>query len=89
MALPSVFNQKIKIMKKSILFLLTAALLAGGALPARSFTKDISDDIFNTNVETLAEEEIIVGPLCMQCPDRTCSSLGEVFLDTVLKSKLF
>ena len=68
-------------MKKSILSLLAAPLPTGGALAAGSFAKDTSNALFEANVEALAEEEIIVGPLCMQCPDRACSSLGEVFLE--------
>lgn len=41
----------------------------------------ICDDLFNRNVEALTDGEIIVGTLCMQCPNHACTSLGEVYLD--------
>lgn len=34
---------------------------------------------FERNLDALTEEEIIVGPLCMECPNAACTSLGEVF----------
>ena len=45
-------------MKKSILFLLATALLIGGTLAARSFTRDTSNDLFEANVEALSQGEI-------------------------------
>lgn len=36
------------------------------------------DALFNANVEALSQSEIIVGPLCMEEPNRACTSLNEV-----------
>lgn len=44
------FNKKFYAMKKSILFLLAAALLIGGALAAGSFTRNLSEDFFEANL---------------------------------------
>ena len=40
-------------------------------------------ELFDANVEALTQDEIIVGPLCMECPNAACSSLGEVYLESV------
>ena len=33
------------------------------------------------NIEALSDTEIIVGPLCMECRNAACTSLGKVYLD--------
>ena len=48
-------------MKKSILFLLAAALLTGGALTAGSFAKDTSNALFEAHVEALMGDELCPG----------------------------
>ncbi len=66
------------------MILAAGAMLAAAAVSAFVYVnneKNSMSDLFNANVEALTQDEIIVGNLCMQCPNYACSSLGEVFLE--------
>ena len=68
-------------MKKKI-FLAAGAVLVAAAVSVFvcvNNERNSMDELFNANVEALADDEIIVGPLCMQARDRLCYSLGEYF----------
>ena len=70
-------------MKKNII-LAAGAVLVAAAVSAFVYVnsgRNTMDDLFNTNVEALARYEIIVGDLCMVCPNYACYSLGEVYIE--------
>ena len=72
-------------MKKMIL-LAAGAVLLGAPVSAFVYVNNESNsmgELFDANVEALTQDEIIVGPLCMECPNAACSSLGEVYLESV------
>ena len=60
---------------------LAAALLAGGAFAAKFSSGDETSELFKSNVEALANEEIVVGELCGWSPFTFCISLGEIIFD--------
>ena len=69
-------------MKKSLLLI---ASIAAAAVVSLFVVKVVSiqkpNGLFYENVEALSGGEIIVGPLCIECKNAACSSLGEVYLD--------
>ena len=70
-------------MKKNMI-LAAGAVLVAAAVSAFVYVnneRNSMSDLFNTNVEALTRYEIIVGDLCVVCPNYACSSLGEVYLD--------
>lgn len=70
-------------MKKNFLVAAVVALVAA-AVSVFFYVnngKNEMDDFFNANVEALADDEIIVGPLCMQVKNRLCFSLGKYYED--------
>ena len=72
-------------MKKTFL-LAAGAVLLTAAVSTFVYVNNESnsmDELFDANVEALTQDEIIVGPLCMECPNAACSSLGEVYLESV------
>ncbi len=73
-------------MKKIIIVSLAAALLAGGAFAAKFASGNEANDLFKSNIEALADEEIIVGELCAYQPDWSCWSLGEKFENNIKTS---
>ena len=70
-------------MKKKVLFAAGAMIIAAAVTAAVSmnFGQTSHDDLFEQNLDALAQGEIIVGNLCMVAPDRACTSLGEVYED--------
>lgn len=68
-------------MKKIIIISLAAALLVGGAFAAKFSSGDETSELFKSNVEALADEEIVVGELCGWSPFTFCISLGEIIFD--------
>ena len=72
-------------MKKHIIPTVASVLMAAAVIAfiCGKTEKTSLEDMFNENVEALAEEEIIVGPLCMVTKDYACSSLGEVYEDHI------
>lgn len=70
--------------KKHIIIILVAIVIViGGIITGCSIRKHRTGSMLDANAEALQDEEIIVGPLCAVCPDRACSSLGEVFEEHV------
>ncbi len=72
-------------MKKMILLAAGAVLLAASVsiFVYVNNENNTMGELFDANVEALTQDEIIVGPLCMECPNAACSSLGEVYLESV------
>ena len=67
-------------MKKKLIFAAGAMIIAA-AVSATVYVSESADrnDLFEQNLEALADGEIIVGPLCMVAPNRACTSLGVVY----------
>ena len=61
------------------IFIIVGALFVIGASIGLLCNRQKVDLLIYKNIEVLSDPEIIVGPLCMQCPNYACSSLGEVF----------
>ena len=72
-------------MKKHIIPTVASVLIAAAVIAfiCGKTEKTSLEDMFNENVEALAEEEIIVGPLCMVHKNSACSSLGEVYKEHI------
>lgn len=68
-------------MKRKFALIATAIVLVASASILCVCVQKYQNDLFNQNVEALSQSEIVVGDLCMMCPNYACSSLGEVFLD--------
>ena len=68
-------------MKKAIIAASAAIILAAGAATCWTMYSGSEDEFFNENLEALMDSEIIVGDLCMECPNAACVALGEVLLD--------
>ena len=69
-------------MKNKLFFAAGAALFLAATVFVSVYVNNGNDSMeamFDANVEALSKNEIIVGPICMQCPDRLCISLGEPF----------
>lgn len=68
-------------MKKKFFILsgIVMAVIASLAITYFANQKSLQDAFFEANVEALSDDEIIVGPLCMEAPDRLCYSLGEYY----------
>ena len=67
-------------MKKSKIAAIAAGIVTlAGIAVFKSASHETS--LTRMNVEALAEDEIIVGPLCMVVQNYACTSLGEVLLD--------
>ena len=68
-------------MKKKMIFAAAAVFMAASVsvFTYISSERNAMDELFNANVEALAQDEIVVGPLCMVAPDRLCYSLGEYY----------
>ena len=69
--------------KHIIIILVTAVIVTGSIFTVRSIRVHRAYPMLDANTEALLDEEIIVGPLCATCPDRACSSLGEVYEEHV------
>lgn len=73
-------------MKRTFLFAAVGVAFMTAAVSTFVYVNNGSnsmDELFDANVEALTQDEIIVGPLCMECPNAACTSLGEVFLESV------
>ena len=72
-------------MKKKIIFAATAVFMTASVsvFTYISSERNAMDELFNANVEALAHDEIVVGPLCMECPNAACTSLGEVYVENI------
>jgi hypothetical protein len=68
-------------MKKVIIIASTVMALALSAGAVFAICQGGRDDFLNQNVEALMESEIVVGPLCMECKNCACTTLGEVLLE--------
>ena len=66
------------LMKKAIIAASAAIILAAGAAASWTVFEGNEDEFFNENLEALMDSEIIVGDLCMVCPNSACTTLGEV-----------
>ena len=68
-------------MKKKVLFAAGAMIIAAAVSAAvcLNIGQTRHNDLFEQNLDALAQGEIIVGPLCMVAPDRACTSLGVVY----------
>ena len=64
--------------KKALIAASAAIILAAGAATCWTMYSGSEDEFFNENLEVLMDSEIIVGDLCMVCPNAACTTLGEV-----------
>lgn len=64
---------------KKVFILLAVITASVAATVATVYSNDTTDELLETNVEALADEEIIVGPQCAYNPATICESLGDVF----------
>ena len=65
-------------MKKALIAASAAIILAAGAAACWAMYSGSEYEFFNENLEVLMDSEIIVGDLCMVCPNAACTTLGEV-----------
>ncbi len=71
-------------MKKVLIIAASATLLAASMVFILAKTdNDVMHQLINANIEALTQDEIIVGDLCILCPNTACTSLGKVYLEHV------
>jgi len=67
--------------EKALIAASAAIILAAGAAACWTMYSGSEYEFFNENLEVLMDSEIIVGDLCMVCPNYACTTLGEVLED--------
>lgn len=74
---------KMKLMKKLSLSVGIVVLCFSCTLAVLNNRSQDQSELFRKNIESLTDEEIIVGGLCIECPNAACRSLpfGDVILE--------
>lgn len=74
---------KMKLMKKLSLSVGIVVLCFSCILAVLNNRSQDQSDLFQQNIDALSDEEIIVGGLCIECPNAACRSLpfGDVILE--------
>ena len=74
---------KMKLMKKLSLSVGIVVLCFSCTLAVLNKRSQDQSELFRKNIEALTDEEIIVGGLCIECPNAACRSLpfGDVILE--------